>query len=100
MPQFHKEIYAGKERLEFWFTKIVECFHIKYFITVMDQSQKLFCFHMKKNENDEWQILEAEKLPSWIRALEKELSIAIRERKPDRLKVSVRRYKKEIQMTW
>lgn len=100
MPQFRKEIYSGKDRLEFWFTKVVECFHIKYFITVMDLNQSLFCFHMQKNGKDEWQIFEAEKLPSWIRALEEELSITIRKGKSNISKVSVRRNKKRNKIAW
>ena len=84
MSDFKKKILIkGLGLVEFNFTHIFNGEGIIYFVGVMGKDLKAYSFNMKSgkiNENEkEWKINDAPKVPDWIMSAEKQLSDAINE---------------------
>ena len=78
MERFFKTIVVNGVSLEFSFFKIHSVRGHRYYITVLE-NQKPLLFQMEK-KNDNWQIIDAPKVPKWIHDIKDQLINAIVEK--------------------
>jgi hypothetical protein len=77
MAVFYKIIQVPKRgKLKFKFARTYMGAGIAYFISVMDEIGNSYQFHMEEKDGL-WVIMDDKLLPSWIKALEKELQKAV-----------------------
>jgi hypothetical protein len=77
MPHFIRTFPApDRQTLDFYFSRTESDSDI-YFVSVIDNTLKSILFYMHPADG-RWLIQEPERMPKWIRALETELSEAIR----------------------
>jgi hypothetical protein len=81
MPHFKKRLQTDFGSPLFHFNRLFTPRGVKYHVAVLDEEQHHVFFNMEVDKGH-WRIIEAPKVPDWIKQLESELSQAIIDHKP------------------
>lgn len=63
---------------EFSFSALHSTSGLRYYVSVVDDDNRLSVFTMEKRFDDSWKIIDAPKVPAWIMALESTLGQMLR----------------------
>ncbi|HYH16299.1 MAG TPA: hypothetical protein VD794_13815 [Flavisolibacter sp.] len=78
MREFQKNIVVEGGSLTFAFNRIFYVGGVKYFVCVIDKDAKGYFFNMEQR-GDRWQVLDAPKVPQWIKDIEADLAATIKQ---------------------